>query len=167
MLKIQLLQTSAFTLDSYDWINFENVQIGGTDGPELLPFYGSISCLQVFNYAMDPATLTLKNYCNGLEDTEKANKCGIGSHYYDGVCYKIMNTQYKFSEAEVACLPSSDRPYNSKLMWTDDLDHFDFVAHLVQKETGFLNYWVGLSDMELDGFYTTRYFTRSQVLLLI
>ena len=110
---------------------------------------------------MDPATLSLKKYCSDLPETEKSNRCGLGSHYYDGVCYKIMNTLYKYSEAEVACLPTSDSPYHSRLIWTEELDHFDFVAHLVQKETEYTTYWVGLSDMELDGFYTTRYFIYS------
>ena len=147
--------TSSFNLDSYDWMNFEKVTIGGYEGDPMLPFEGSISCLQVFGYAMDHATISMKKYCNDLQAEEKRTQCYPGSHYYDGYCYKIMNTQYKFSEAEVACLPESDSNYNSKLMWIEKLNHFDFVSQLVKKETEHLTFWVGLSDMEADGFYTS------------
>ena len=105
---------------------------------------------------MDPATVTLKQDCKDLDPSERSNRCSLGSQYYDGSCYKVMNTQYKFSEAEVACLPTSDSPYNSRMIWTEKLDHFDFVSNLVHKETGYLTFWIGLSDMEEDGFFTSR-----------
>ena len=60
--------SSYFMLENYDWIplifNGDKVTLGGaiTD-TNVDPFDGSVSCFQIFDYSMDPATVHFKKYC--------------------------------------------------------------------------------------------------------
>ena len=64
--------TTYFDLESNKWIrnifNGDEVTLGGKIGSDIAAFDGSISCLQIFDYAMDPATIHLKKFCLDLPE---------------------------------------------------------------------------------------------------
>ena len=64
--------TTYFVFESDKWIgkifNGDGVNLGGKIGSDIGAFDGSISCLQIFDYAMDPATIHLKKFCPDLLD---------------------------------------------------------------------------------------------------
>jgi hypothetical protein len=150
-----------FTLESYDWLSkiFKNdmVRIGGDAHHNGSPFDGSISCLQVYVDALDPATINWKKHCPDLPVAKQATPCPVGYNYFDGQCYKVAATQATFSQAEVQCLPEKNSPYRSQLMWTENLKHWDHVAKLVEDETSVTSFWAGISDRDKDGYFVTRY----------
>ena len=120
-------------------------------------YSGSVSCLQIFNYAMDIATIHLKKHCPDLPDEYKADPCPQGQNYYDGMCYDVSLTQASFSQAEVLCLPKKDERYRSQLMWTENTKHWDHVGKLVKEKTSFLAFWAGISDRNSDLFFSSSF----------
>jgi hypothetical protein len=148
-----------FTLGKYDWLTnilqHDKERIGANFAHNGDPFDGSISCLQIYDYALDPASINLKKKCPDLPSELTATPCPLGYNYYNGQCYKVALTQATFSQAEVQCLPDSDSPYRSQLMWTENLKHWDHVAKLVEDKTGYSSFWAGISDRDEDGYFIT------------
>jgi len=147
-------------LGNYDWLQNvfqEPVRIGASTTATGDPFDGSISCLQVYDYALDIATVHWKKYCPDVPLGVKSLPCNPGEHYYDGQCYKIALTKASFAQAEVLCLPPKDSRYRSQMMWTFNRIHWDHVSRMVEKETGYSSMWAGISDMDEDMLFTTRY----------
>ena len=120
------------------------------------PFDGSVSCLQIFDYGMDPATVHFKKYCPDFDTN--TNPCRIGQRYFDGVCYGMAPAPNNFASAEVACLPEVSEVYESQLAWTENIEHWDFMAHLVKTSSPNADsFWAGISDRDKDGFFVTSH----------
>ena len=81
--------------------------------------------------------------------------CPPNFHYFDGTCYGVEFSQgaVTFPQAEVICLPQPDDPYEKKLAWTENLEHWDFMTFLAKEQTGSTSIWAGISDRDKDGFY--------------
>ena len=133
--------TVYFPFVSHKWIpnifNGDEVTLGGKLGSDIAAFDGSISCLQIFDYAMDPATVHLKKYCPDIPEKQE-QLCPPAYSYFDGTCYGVQYLQgpLTFPQTEVACLPQPDSPYEKRLAWTENLEHWDFMVFLAKEQTG-------------------------------
>ncbi len=99
-LTMLLFQDEYFPLveQDYNWIPdiFSQPVVIGSDVYEASGgegFSGSISCLQIFNFALDSATVHLKKHCPDLPSEHQAKNCPQGYDYYDGMCYKVITLQ--------------------------------------------------------------------------
>ncbi len=131
--------------------------IGSNPGAET-SFSGSLSCFQLFDEALDQATIYHKRKCLEVESSLSREKpCPDGWYFYDGSCYLISLSKDSFSKAESKCLPHIDSDYNSQLLWTENPKVLHHLATLVKTKTGSTSFFVGISDQDEDGFYETRY----------
>ena len=150
--------TVYFPFVSHKWIpnifNGDEVTLGGKLGSDIAAFDGSISCLQIFDYSMDPATVHLKKYCPDIPEKQE-QLCPSAYSYFDGICYGVQYSQgaLTFPQAEVACLSQPDSPYEKRLAWTENLEHWDFMVFLAKEQTGKTSIWAGISDRDEDTFY--------------
>ena len=134
-------------------------------------FDGKISCIQMFPKALDQAAIHFKKYCPDAENysqislTKPAKRnnpnrkpCNERSHYYDGICYDISVLEFPetFSNAEVECLPVLYSSYRRQLVWTENPRVWHHIASQVKNKTGKERFFIGLSDMDNNGIYTTR-----------
>lgn len=138
----------------YDWIskifNGDDILIGGKAGTT--SFDGSISCLQIFDYAMDPATIQLKRYCSDLP--EKADPCPSGFSHFDHYCYATQLFPYNYPRSEVNCLPDVNSFYEKSLAWSENLEHLDFMTYIAKEYDSVIHdIWIGASDRDEDGFF--------------
>lgn len=144
-----------FSLENYNWIpkifEGEQVKLGGLVSGPGENFDGAVSCFQIFDYAMDPATIQLKKYCPDLP--QKSKPCPIGQSYFDGMCYEVSATSMTFAQAEVACMPNIESPHEKRLISSKNLEHLDFVAHLAKENGEALSVWAGISDNNEDGTF--------------
>ena len=120
-----------FNLTTYDWIPKvfkEPLYLGmdtigsGYDRNDR-SFFGSISCLQIFDYALDPAAMLLKKNCQDLPEEFRQPPCPLDYELYDGTCYKVSSVPATFAEAEMVCLPSPQSPYQSQLAYIGQVSH--------------------------------------------
>ena len=60
--------------------------------------------------------------------------CPQSYTYFDGTCYGVEFSQgaVSFPKAEVVCLPHPDDPYEKRLAWTENLEHWDFMSFLAK-----------------------------------
>ncbi len=84
-----------FAIPSFDWFDpmFGSwIMLGAVQNttldPSALPFQGSLSCLQMFGSALNPAQIQYKSYCT---DASKilTPPCPTGYQFYDGVCIGV------------------------------------------------------------------------------
>jgi hypothetical protein len=151
-----------FPLKSYQWMSKvfkQPVWLGGNININITdkPFHGSISCLQVYDYALDAATLTLKKLCPDIPSEQLMTPCPQGYVFFDDWCYKIALTQASYAQAEVLCLPDKDSPYKTQLMWTENPIHWDYVGRLVELDTTYTAFWAGISDRDEDTFFSSSF----------
>ena len=60
---------------------------------------GSVSCVQVFNRALNPAEINLKKYCPDANRASLVVPCPNGYEIIEGQCLKVMsNRECKASE---------------------------------------------------------------------
>ena len=121
--------------------NFKDILISlylGADvsGSTIHPFDGRMSCLQFYDYALDPQTISLKKYCPDLPEELKNNPCLENYIYYDGMCYKISENAMSFAKAEMFCVPDMKSPYESQLMYTDNPKTWDYIIQKVKDKHG-------------------------------
>ena len=119
-------------LQSYEWIKqvFQGSTYLAADGPDAPSFEGSLSCVQFFNYSLDPAIIPLKKYCQDLPSDDVSPACPSNYHFYDDWCYKVSEEPTEFAKAEMSCLPAKVSPYQKQLMYTENPKHWDYVAKL-------------------------------------
>ena len=157
-----------YTLPNYEWIPkiFKQPFILGQDvddtfGDQIVrSFRGSISCLQFFDYALDPASIVMKKYCPDVpEEFQTPSPCPTDYEFYDDTCYKISAVPATFSEAEMVCLPDPTSPYESQLTYIEDPQHWQFLSKKVAFKTDNVanTFWAGISDRARDGFFTNSY----------
>ena len=156
------LEKDYFEIDDFNWISKvftgEQVVIGGMhsdSNDNLKSFDGSISCLQIFDYFLDLAAISMKKYCPDVD--KKEQKCPLNYHFFDGICYGVQSSKYSFSQAEAACLPKHDSPYESRLAFTNNLEHLDFISYIAKDSTESISSWIGLADKDEDEILETRY----------
>lgn len=149
-------------LESYDWlpeILKGSVMIGAdfnsSSGVEA--FDGSISCLQIYDKALNPPTVSLKKTCPDIPVEYTHSQCSHDSYYYDGWCYKLSVREAGFAQAELMCMPDPNSPYESQLMFIENPKHWDYVAKLVADNYGSLSLWAGISDRDEDGFFASSF----------
>ena len=164
------LQVEHFEMYSYDWVSSvfspgSKMILGASDEPTTPAFDGSISCLQIFDFYMDPATMHyMKNRpCPRVDEdgntVEPDSPCPENYQHYDGECFKILSDQYVFSQAEVICLPDTKSPHRSQLIVSDNLRLLNHVSEKVKAKTSLKSYWIGLSDRDQNGVFRSRYVT--------
>jgi hypothetical protein len=87
-----------FAIPSFDWFDTmftSHLMLGAVQNtsldPSALPFQGSLSCLQMFGSALNPAQIQFKSYC---ADASKilTPPCPTGYQFYDGVCIGVSNS---------------------------------------------------------------------------
>ena len=87
-----------FAIPSFDWFDTmftSRLMLGAVQNttldPSALPFQGSLSCLQMFGSALNPAQIQYKSYC---ADASKilTPPCPTGYQFYDGVCIGVSNS---------------------------------------------------------------------------
>ena len=147
---------SNFTTD-YDWLNvFKGEVYLGDEFSRYQAFDGSISCVQFFNYALDPATMSMKKHCQDIPEDKVSKPCPENYEFYDNTCYKISDMEEKFSKAEFRCLPQKDDAYETHLMSSDHPRHWAYVSKLVKSKLEVDNFWAGFSDQAVNGNATTN-----------
>ena len=92
------LQWESYTLNANtDWFTAlftRKMRIGSSHpetvarGQEALNFQGSISCLQIYTDALNPAHVHFASGCRKAAD-HKVTPCPPLFEYYDGMCYKV------------------------------------------------------------------------------
>ena len=146
-----------FPLDSYDWIakvfNGEGILLGGNPSltDEMHSFDGSISCLQIFDYAMNPATLSMKKFCPELP--KKYEPCPGDYALFDGICYEVQPSKLTLAQAEVACLPKKNSKRIRRVAFTPNPEHGDFISFLAKETFNTDSIWIGASDIDKDGLF--------------
>ena len=164
------LQVEHFEMYSYDWVSSvfspgSKMILAASDESTTPAFDGSISCLQIFDFYMDPATMHyMKNRpCPRVDKdgnpVEPDSPCPENYQHYDGECFKILSDQYVFSQAEVICLPDTKSPYRSQLIVSNNLRLLNHVSEKVKAKTSLKSYWIGLSDRDQNGVFRSRYVT--------
>jgi hypothetical protein len=90
-----------FAIPSFDWFDpmfGSRIMLGAVQSttldPSALPFQGSLSCLQMFGSALNPAQIQYKSNCT---DAAKilTPPCPTGYQFYDGVCIGVNINLYK------------------------------------------------------------------------
>ena len=149
------------SITCFSWIdkifNGKETYLGGVPGSnpsEISGYDGNFACVQIFDYAMNTASMNLKKYCPDL--AEKAEKCPPGYRFFDRKCYSVNPTPMSFSQAEVACLPDKTSSYESSLAFSENSEHWDFMAFIAMEEAGSSTIWGGVSDFDLDEIYDSR-----------
>ncbi len=134
------------------------LRIGSRPDPEKESFDGRISCLQIYDDALDQATVHYKSTCKDADSSLlKTSPCTDGYDYYEGQCYYVSLSKDTFSKAEVKCLPKVDSLYRSQLLWTENPKVWHHFATIVKEKTGSSMFHAGISDQDNDGFFETRY----------
>lgn len=150
-----------YHLNSYAWMSqvFKSPVILGSDEEQstLIPYDGSISCIQFYNYALDPATVALKKHCPDVPGAYSHKQCGPGYEYFDHWCYKVSLSIATFAQAESLCMPEPESAYESQLMYTENPKHWDYVARLVEDQVGLKSFWAGISDRDKDGSFLSSF----------
>ena len=98
-------------------------------------YFGSISCLQIFDYALDPAAMLLKKNCQDLPEEFRQPPCPLDYELYDGICYKVSSVPATFAEAEMVCLPNTQSRYESQLAYTENPKHWHYLSKKVSEKT--------------------------------
>ena len=156
-------QQKYYTHVNYDWVSevFQTpIKIGADDPASgILPYDGSISCLQFFDYALNPAEVRLKAHCPDLPEEYKSDPCPEGWEFLhvDGMCYKVSLNPGTHAQAEMMCLPDVESPYESQLMYTENPRVWEYVLKIQKAQNGDSSIWAGLSDRDGDGNYETSY----------
>ena len=136
------------------------ITLGAHDiGSTTKPFDGSISCVQFYDYVLDPATIQLKKNCPDLPEEFKVSPCLENYFHYDGMCYKISDAALTYEKAEMLCLPETSSDYKTQLMYSDNPKTNEYIVQKVKAQHGEDSFWVGISDRDVDTFYTTSYGT--------
>lgn len=119
-------------------------------------FYGSLSCLQIFNKGMLPSYIHYHKKCQNAS-TQVSDPCPNGFDFFDGMCYKIAVSLANFIEAEIACTSNRDETgaYRSQLIWTRKREHYEFVQRKLVDKLGETQFWVGLDDLAGLGEFET------------
>ena len=156
-----------YSLPNYEWIPkiFKAPFYLGQDEPNRpnlidRSFWGSVSCLQFFDYALDPASIEVKKFCPDVpEEFKTPSPCPTDYEFYDDTCYKISSVPATFAEAEMVCLPAFTSPYESHLTYIEDPQHWQFLSKKVALKTDNVanTLWAGLSDRARDGFFTNAF----------
>ena len=66
------------------------MQIGGIGSAIENRFHGSVSCLQIYNVAMNEAELITKKKCPDLPASTKSSPCPEGFNAYKNKCIKVL-----------------------------------------------------------------------------
>ncbi len=120
-------------------------------------FDGQISCLQIFDTALDEATVHYESKCRTAESSlKKPNPCLGNDLFYDGQCFSISLSSDPFSKAEMKCLPAEDSLYHQQLMWTTNPKVWHRISQEVKMSRGSSVIHAGVSDIDNDGIYVTR-----------
>ena len=84
-----------FPVANLDWFDamfgaklMMGATINKTLDPSAFPFQGSLSCLQIFTSALNPAQIQYKSNCT---DAAKftSSPCPTGYQLYDGICIMV------------------------------------------------------------------------------
>ena len=71
--------------------NNTRIQVGGLgDNVNWLVFQGSISCLQLYNVAMNDAEILTKQDCPDVSQSSKSVPCPDGYKIYQDKCIKVI-----------------------------------------------------------------------------
>ena len=95
-LQICLNQVEYFSFDDGNWLetlaNNTKIKIGGiTFVNDEKRFHGSISCLQMYNVAMNEAEVINKTKCPDLPIATKSSPCPEDFNSYRDKCIKVIN----------------------------------------------------------------------------
>ncbi len=119
-------------------------------------FDGKISCIQIYDEALDLATVHYKKECPDASEQIHTDPCPKGYDYYEGQCYHVSINPKKFSNAEVSCLPDSESKYKFQLLWTENPKILHHFISIINEKTDFDTMFVGLSDKDFDGEFEDR-----------
>ena len=91
---MNLLQNERFLHDDGEWLesmaNYTKIQIGGLGSDNTWPvFQGSVSCLQLYNVAMNDAEILIKRDCPDVPQSSKSELCPEGFIVYEDKCIKV------------------------------------------------------------------------------
>ena len=91
----EFVQFQYFSVPSFDWFATmfsSRLVIGAiqnvTADPGAFPFHGSISCLQIYSAALNPAQIQLKSKCLDAAKYQ-SSPCPSGFQLYDGICISV------------------------------------------------------------------------------
>lgn len=92
-IKIVVFQVRYFNFDGNEWMKLltnTSIRIGSpTDDRFKDSFTGSISCLQVYNLALNEAEIPQKKSCNDAKDAQ-TNVCPSEYTLINDVCFKVV-----------------------------------------------------------------------------
>jgi len=52
-------------------------------------FEGSMSCVQVYNAALQPPQIHARMNCTTVDKADQRTPCPLGYTYFDSMCYKV------------------------------------------------------------------------------
>ena len=89
-------QAQYFFFDDGNWLetvgNNTRIRIGGMKKPpDNEKFHGSVSCVQIYNAAMNEAELITKMNCPDLPVSTKSSPCPEGYNPYKEKCIKVFS----------------------------------------------------------------------------
>ena len=88
------MQNERFLHDDGEWLesmaNYTKIQIGGLGNNNNWPvFQGSVSCVQLYNVAMNDAEILIKRDCPDVPQSSKSERCPEGFIVYVDKCIKV------------------------------------------------------------------------------
>ena len=88
-------QVEYFSFDDGNWLqtqaNNTKVKVGGLSlNSNTKRFHGSISCLQLYNVALNEAEVINKSKCQDLPDSAKSSPCPEDFISYQHKCIKVI-----------------------------------------------------------------------------
>ena len=85
-----------FSIPNFDWFDHmfgARLMMGAvmnkTLDPAAFPFHGSLSCLQIFANALNPAQIQYKSNCSDAAQY-MTSLCPSGFQFYDGTCLSVI-----------------------------------------------------------------------------
>ena len=93
------MQNERFLHDDGEWLesmaNYTKIQIGGLgNGNDWPVFQGSVSCLQLYNVAMNDAEILIKRDCPDVPQSSKSELCPEGFIVYEDKCIKVSELMH-------------------------------------------------------------------------
>ena len=87
-----------FSIPNFDWFDtmFSSTLVVGAilNSTSGYPFQGSVSCLQIFANALNPAQIQYKSNCTDAA-AYRTQPCLTGYQLYDGICVMVRTYIYK------------------------------------------------------------------------